>query len=565
MNAASKTQEAEAVQRRAQRQEQERSDLRSNVDALRSRGSEQQAFDILFGVIESLQHDNERLLYRVAASVRAHFGRSSEKLNAEELGQLILALGGTEEEAAVPEPLLPHNDEPKETSTTQNEVTKTKKKRRNHKGRTALAKDLPRVVTEILVPDAERKCIQCGIEMQCIDHVDHETVEFIPARIEVHVERREKIACKNVECKSDITTAPRQKTQPYERRAGMSLLAQLIEAKCDDALPVYRQQDQLRRLGFEVPANTLYGYWDYAATLLEPVAASILSTVLGEDIVGVDDTRLNFLDRADAKGIRRGHLWCFVGTSPLVAFSFTESWEAKDIAPWLFAIDGFIQCDDYSGYDSKIIDDGEKKMLVPHERRLGCMMHVRRRFHKAYKGGNLTAAVPLNLIASIYKIEERARGPDFTSDMRLALRQHESAPVLDDFEKWVDANAPKYTPNSPVGQAIRYATHQRPFIRRCFSDGRFEIDNGLVERHIREPALGRKNFLFSGSAEAAGRLASAYTVVQSARRTGLPVRTYLVDILTKINGGWPARRLTELLPHRWAALHAPAHKPAEQA
>jgi hypothetical protein len=40
------------------------------------------------------------------------------------------------------------------------------------------------------------------------------------------------------------------------RRAGVSLLANLIESKCDHALPIHRQRDRLQRLGFDIPLNT---------------------------------------------------------------------------------------------------------------------------------------------------------------------------------------------------------------------------------------------------------------------------------------------------------------------
>ncbi len=87
---------------------------------------------------------------------------------------------------------------------------------------------------------------------------------------------------------------------------------------------------------------------------------------------------------------------------------------------------------------------------------------------------------------------------------------------------------------------------------RCFSDGRFEIDNGRVEREIREVAIGRKNYLFSGSAPAARRLANTYSVVLSARKQGLPVQEYLIDVLGKLERGWPLKQLTQLMPQNWA-------------
>jgi transposase len=528
--------------------------LRRSAESLISGGNTQEAVDVLLGVISSLKSDNHRLVHRLAQSHRALYGRRSEKLTAEELGQLILALGGTEEEAANSEPNVPAPTRAAELGKSGDATRSSSTRRRRktkHKGRTRLDPELPRVVTEVAVPADERACMHCGEEMQRIDAVDHEIVEFIPARIEVHVERREKLACKA--CKQDITTAAR-KAPMYVRRAGHSLLAHLVESKCDDALPVYRQRDQLRRAGFDAPLNTLYDYWTEAAQLLFPIAEAIHSTVLSEDIVGVDDTKLDYLDPAHPRGRQRGHLWCFMGLEPLVAFGFTETWCAEDVAPWLMAIDGFVQCDDYKGYDSRIRGpDGRDIVLVPTERRLGCMMHVRRRFHRAFKARHLGAALPIKLIKDLYAIEAEAREDGSDAEARLALRTKKSLPLLEQFDEWVDTELPNLRPTSPLGSAARYAKNQREFVARCFTDGRFEIDNGRVEREIREPAIGRKNFLFAGSADAARRLAGAYTVVLSARHTGLPVRDYLIDVMRKIDGGWPARRLTDLIPTRWGA------------
>ena len=550
-NVSSKSDTGTKAKAQKERQEAEARSLRETVRSLLESGKAEQAVDVLLSTIESLQKDNDRLAYRLAAAIRARFGRRSERLNAEELGQLVLAFGGTQEQAATADPIVPTPEGAPENSEGNSPADKQKKKRPNHKGRGKLSPDLERIINFVPVPEDERKCIHCKAEMQGIGHIDTETIEFVPAKIFVKVERREKLAC--VSCKQDIVSAPRISSEPNQPRAGVSLFAYLIESKCDDALPVYRQRDQLRRLGFDVPLNSLYGYWDRATSLLVPLADVIVSTVLDDFAVGVDDTKLDFLDRDDPRGKRRGHLWCFVGNSTLVGFVFTETWQAEDIEPWISAIDGFIQCDAYKGYSATITgEDGSSKILVPHERRLGCAMHVRRPFHEAYVGGHTEAALPLKLLADIYKIEEHAKRLGVDASERLLLRQQQSLPLLGQFDAWVDERLPKLLPKSPLGSAARYAKEQRVFLRRCFTDGRFEIDNGRVEREIREPAVGRKNFLFSGSAAGAARLAAAYTVVQSARRTGLPVREYLIDVLDRLSRGWPVRRFTELLPTRWA-------------
>jgi transposase len=577
--------------------------LRSAMNARINAGDGQGAIETLLDIIASQHHDNAQLAKRLDAALRARFGRRSEKLTAEELGQLVLALGGTQQDAANPNAQVPvpETEETDEASSEPKGKPDRKRgsKKGRHPGRTRLDPALPRRVTLHTVPAGERNCLHCGTTMQTIGHTDHERVDYIPARIEVVVDRREKVACTT--CHQDITTASRPGERMPEpqaaaadaqaaasgaaaesvsvavdaalapatdnpaghalapgahiyRRAGASLLAHLLEAKCDDALPIYRQRQQLARLGFDVPLNTLYGYWDAASRIVEPVAEMVLSCVLGKPIVGIDDTRLDWLDPSAKGKRRRGHLWCLVGSGDLVAFTFTESWAADEVAPWIDAIDGYIQCDDYAGYSAmRTMQDGTKIELVPPERRLGCWMHVRRPFHKAFKAGEKHAIIPLGYIKDLYAVEREACDLSMTPDERLVLRQEKSQPAADAFFAWVEARQQVERPSSYIGKALHYALNQKEFAMRCLTDGRFELDTGRVERQIREPVIGRKNYLFSGSAAAASRLAGAYSLVCSCQNLGINTRAYLTDIITKLQAGFPLRDINRLRPDVWAA------------
>ena len=53
-----------------------------------------------------------------------------------------------------------------------------------------------------------------------------------------------------------------------------------------------------------------------------------------------------------------------------------------------------------------------------------------------------------------------------------------------------------------MGKAISYALGQWESLEVYLKDGRIEIDNNLVENAIRPTALGKKNWLFFGDAEA---------------------------------------------------------------
>ena len=502
--------------------------------------------------VVALQAEREKLTRMVAYLNRLVWGRRSEKLTREELGQLVLAFGGSQDDAAAEVPNVPV-PAPLEVETDEESASASTPKKRNHPGRTRLAASLERIVSEpVCVPASERSCQHCAAEMAGIGFVEHERVEYVPAKFVVHVERREKLACKA--CRGDAVTAAR-KEPVASRRVGASVLAHLVESKCDDALPIHRQRDQFSRLGFEVPSNTLYTYWSYVTDLLRPVADTTLGVVLGDPVyVALDDTTLKIIDKNKGSGTTRGHLWCFAGTGPLVGYAFTETWSANDVAPWIRAIDADIQCDDYKGYSAQIrFADGEQSgPLVDPQRRLGCMMHVRRRFHEALKLGDKRAAEAIELIQELYAVEALAKERGLVPNDRLMLRNERSQPVLARFEAAVDALITSATPTSPLGSAARYAAQQRPFLRRCFTNGSFEIDNGRVERLIREPALGRKNFLFTGSLDGSKRLAAAYSLVQSCRNLGFGARDYLIDVIGKLEAGWPMRRIVELVPDRWA-------------
>ncbi|MGV1030524.1 MAG: IS66 family transposase, partial [Dermatophilaceae bacterium] len=438
---------------------------------------------------KSVQALAERLKERIKRLAYLLYGRRSEKLSAHELGQLLLSFGGSEQDARSAEPAVPAPATPQESLDAPADDVRGGKRKRKHRGRTQLSPEIERIVTPVAVPADERACKCCGTAMVAITPREHERVEYVPDKLVVHVEQREVLVCKASACRGDAVTAERAHAPAVVRRAGASLLAQLIESKCDDAMPIHRQRDRFSRLGFTVPLNTLYDYFAHGTDLIGPIAKTTLSVLLGESYVNVDDTKLKVLDRTHRRGRYLGHLWCFASPRKLIAYLFTESWNAEEIAPYLGAIDGFIQCDDYKGYSSRIVlPDKSTRILVPPDRRLGCMMHVRRRFHDALQLGDKRAAEPIAFIRELYAIEAEAKAVQMDAAARLALRTDKSLPWLDKLETWVDAHQRSLLPKERLGEACGYALAQRVFVRRCFSDGRFEIDNGLVERAIREPA-----------------------------------------------------------------------------
>lgn len=542
-----------------------------------------EAIDQMLGSMMALERENERLAWRVLRANRFRFGRSSEKLSSEDLGQLFLALGGeasalTAEGAEAQSVPAPNEPEQVEGGTTEGgdspgtpaDAQPTAKKKRRRVQQMHVDPTVERNVQLARLPEQERTCSSCGRDMKVFTHVEHELIRFVPAKIVVDVERREKAGCTH--CRQDVAVAPRQQPAAVVRRVDASLLAKLVADKTSLSLPVERQRRQLQGLGLHVPSKTLASYWAYTLDLLEPVALATLSAVLGDEVVGLDDSHLKTLDKSSKHGVFRGHLWCFVGTTAArgterVAYGYTQSWQATEIADWLDAVDGFIQGDGYAGYSTELEDEetGETFVLVPDDRRLGCGMHIRSKFHDALLAQDRRAAIPLKHFADLYEIEADCKERGLDARARAEQRRGRSLPLLDALDRWVDEIHPQLLPKSPLRRATTYAIHQRRFFRHCFEDGRFEIDNGRVERRIRNYAVGRRNYLFTGSVRGGERLAAAYTLVDNCTLLGIDPYRYLLDVIRKLDDRWPLRRLSELLPWSWAATDQAAQQRIEQA
>jgi transposase len=541
--------------------------LKAELCAMADQGNLKSAIDKMMGLVLGLEQENERISWRLLRALRYRYGRSTEKLAPDELKQLYLALGG-DASAPTPDegPLVPVPPSPTELVSAGGDAMPphgTTKKRRQRKvgGATVVDANVERIVTKVPVPPEERACALCGGAKTLFDTVEHQRIEFVPAKVVVHVEQREKLTC--LRCHKDVSVASRTQVPAVIRKVGSSLLAQLLTDKCSTAQPLDRQRRELDRMGLHMPEQTLASYWAYSTDILAPVALATTGKVFASSIVGVDDSHLKTLDKHAKNGIFRAHLWCFVGTDGTVggresvAWGYTPSWDAEDITDWFSSIDGWIQCDGYAGYSSEVEDvDGDTRVAVPDERRLGCGMHIRSKFHAALLAKDRRAAVPLKLFADIYLIEAECRQRCLDANARGELRRARSVPILDQLDAWVDTIHPTLLPKSPLRRATTYAINQRPYFRRCFSDGAFEIDNGRTERRIRNYAVGRRNFLFTGSVRGGERLAVAYTLVDNCIILAIDPRRYLQDTIDRLERGHALSRMSELTPASWAADHS---------
>jgi hypothetical protein len=175
------------------------------------------------------------------------------------------------------------------------------------------------------------------------------------------------------------------------------------------------------------------------------------------------------------------------------------------------------------------------------------MAHARRKFEKAKDNDLKRAEYVLERMQQLYLIEREAREKGLSPEQRKELRAEQSLPVLKELEKWMKEQLPDVLPKSSIGQAITYTLGLWNRLTRYVQNGQVEIDNNLIENSIRPVALGRKNYMFAGSHEAAQQAAMIYSFLGTCKINNVEPYQWLRDVLKKLPDH-SIQKLEELLP-----------------
>jgi transposase len=376
---------------------------------------------------------------------------------------------------------------------------------RKKRGRKRLPDNLPRVDVVHDLPESERHCDHDGRLLTEIDEVISEQLDIIPAKIQVIRHIRKKYACSCGHC---IKTAPLPAQPIPKSMASPGLLAHIAVSKYQDALPLYRQETILQRIGVELPRATLANWMIQAGRLIQPVINLLRDRLLAYDILQMDETTVQVLNEQGKTAQSKSYLWLQRGgppDRPVVLYDYDPGRGAKVPTRLLAGFTGTLQTDGYDGYNAVVATNG----LI----HVGCMAHARRKFSEAVKAqGKMKkkgkAHQGLVLIQRLYRVEKQARR--LTSDERHVLRQQQARPILDELRRWLDDSLPQVPPTSATGKAMHYLRREWTKLIRYLDDGRLEIDNNGAENAIRPFVVGRKNWLFSASVNGVTYSANLY-------------------------------------------------------
>jgi transposase len=457
------------------------------------------------------------------------YGRSSEKSHTLLPGQLLLNLDAEVVNACN------INDGQSVAA-----YTKYKPTNATHPGRNKIPAHVPRIFVDLhpeYLPEGAQQ----------YDKEETEQLEYDPAKLFATVYRRYKYKLDKPDGTVDFFIAP----LPAEKDrslAAPSLKAHVTVEKYMYHMPIYRQ---LQRLGQEgiVISDTTMGDWINGTCY----SLTAIYDALRKDIVHsaskymmADETSITVLDCEKAKGKKShiGYMWAYCNpVDKLVFFEYQKGRGNKHAKPVLDDFRGILHTDGYNVYKHYGAREGVMHVC--------CNAHARRKFYEAKFTDKKRAEYVIGQYERLYAIEKYCRENNLSFDERKIIRQAKSVPIFEELAAWVREEIPKViTMRSPIGKALAYFCEREKQLGMFLHDGMLVMDTNIIENTIRPIALGRKNYLFAGSHDAAQNAAIIYSLLATCKLHDVNAYDWLKYVLT-VMPTFPSSRIRELLPQNW--------------
>jgi hypothetical protein len=295
-----------------------------------------------------------------------------------------------------------------------------------------------------------------------------------------------------------------------------------------------------KRQDIDLAENTINGWFSGVCNLLEPLYDTLVKQIRQSDYIQGDETPIRVLTSEKEGSSHKGYYWVY--HSPplkLVCFDYQKGRDQSGPKEMLKDFKGILQTDGYAAYNQFGASPGITLAA--------CMAHVRRKFEQSIDNYPDIAKHVMLDIQELYSIEREMVEKNFDMDQILQKRKERALPIINGLENYFREKSNHVLPKSSIGMAINYSLNLWPRLKVYLDNSQILIDNNLIENTIRPVALGRKNYLFAGSHEAAGRAAMIYSFLGTCKLNNVEPYNWLKNTLEKISD-YKVQNLKELLP-----------------
>ncbi len=457
--------------------------------------------------IQSQEVEIRVLHQKLQYLLNQHFGSKSEKID---LNQLALDLGIDDVEVGAPEAALEVE-----------EVSCARKKNKRKKLAERLPDDLP--IEEVVIePEAvlANPALYKRIGEEILDELDLIPVKFFIRRII----RPKYVMIDDHSLPPVVALAPKRIIDNSYVSAG--LLTYIILSKYSDHLPLYRLEQIFKsRYGVEISRKTMSGWMYRVSQMLAQIYDAIREELRAADYLQIDETPINYQNPGNGR-CSKGYLWVFLAPEKAVLFEWHTGRGSNCLNEMLHDYTGVVQSDGYSAYNAFLKNNPTATIELA-----ACLAHARRKFYDA-RNESAFAAQIVREIGKLYAIEKQLRDDQVLD--RKAARQEQSVPILNRIEEMLLSEQSKHLPKSLTRAAINYTLELWEKLNAYTQHSEVEIDNNLVENSIRPTAIGKKNWLFFGSASAGQNSAVIYSLIETCRKLNINPQDYLRAVLTAL-------------------------------
>jgi transposase len=419
--------------------------------------------------------------------------------------------------------------------------------------------DLP--VEEILceLPEEDTVCPECGGRMHVMGHeIFHEELVVVPAKVMIRRYVTCSYACRACERTNDhvpIKKAVAPTPVIKGSFASPEIVAYTAVQKYLMGLPLYRQEKDWERKDIHISRQTMANWLIKCSDdWLLPIWQELKRRLLLRDILHSDETSIQVLRESGKRAQSKSSMWHYRTSGdaeePIALMEYRPDKRALNPERFLAGYSGYLHTDGAEGYHHL------GGSIIP----VGCWAHMRRKFDAAVKvireedRTDSPAIKGKQYCDSLFKIERDIA--DLSYEERYMKRIELTKPIMDEFFSW--AACIWATPKSALGKAARYALTQQKYLRNVLLDGRLEFSNNRAERSIKSFVIDRKNFLFANTPRGADAGAVIFSLVETAKETGVDpfeYLTYVFKMAPAIDMGDP-EVVSRLTPFAFKQLHS---------
>ena len=168
--------------------------------------------------------------------------------------------------------------------------------------------------------------------------------------------------------------------------------------------------------------------------------------------------------------------------------------------------------------------------------RTACWFHARHRFVDAYISDHRVRVIIL-MMNYLFQIERESKLRKHTAKQRRRFRLKYSASIVGKLMKLLKKIKLDSSYGAMVQRAVNYVLDDEKAFKVFLQDGRVEMHNNAVERMFRHLAMGRRNWMHTGSHLGAENIAFMFSLFESCKLNDINFGDYIEDILTRLMEG----------------------------